>query len=194
MSRIVLASASPRRLELLREGGWEVVCDVSGAEEIEGEAYIPAVLALENARLKWRAVAPRHGGVVVAADTVVTHNRRYYGKPASLADARRMLGELRGGTHEVVTGVVVGIASGRIEEFYESTRVTFRNVDDAFISSYVSMGDPLDKAAGYAAQGDAGQLIERIDGSRSNVIGLPMERLGAVLFDAFGMVPQRLQR
>lgn len=144
--------------------------------------------------MKWAAVAPRHGGIVLAADTVVWARGKFYGKPSDLDDARRMLRELGGRAHEVVTGVVVGIFGGRIEEFAERTEVVFREIDDEFIEEYVGSIDPLDKAAGYAAQGDGGRLIERYDGTLTNVIGLPMERLGEVVGEAFGLVPQRLQR
>lgn len=193
-SAIVLASASPRRSDLLRKAGWAVTCDPSGVDEIEGCYESPGGLALANARLKWHAVAPRHAGIVLAADTVVWANGKFYGKPSNLEEARGMLVELRGRTHEVVTGVVVGISSGRVEEFQVSTLVTFREVDDTFIADYVLSIDPLDKAAGYAAQDDDGRLIASVQGSMTNVIGLPMERLSEVLSEAFGAGPQRLQR
>lgn len=181
-------------MDLLVGAGWDVVCVPSGADEIEGGNCPPAELALENARLKWLPVAASHSGIVLAADTVVWGNGKFYGKPADLDEARCMLRELGGRTHEVVTGVVVGIAGGRVEEFFESTQVSFRQIDDEFIEGYVRSINPLDKAAGYAAQGDDGQLIARCEGSLTNVIGLPMERLGEVLLGAFGVVPQRLQR
>ncbi len=152
-SRIVLASASPRRSDLLVSAGWEVFCDPSGVPEIEGGSLSPAALALENARLKWAAVAPRHGGIVLAADTVVWARGKFYGKPSDLDDARRMLRELGGRAHEVVTGVVVGIFGGRIEEFAERTEVVFREIDEEFIEEYVRSIDPLDKAAGVCGAG-----------------------------------------
>lgn len=195
-ARIVLASASPRRRDLLAGAGWDVVCVPSGAEEIAGGSWSAEGMALENARLKWRAVASHHDAIVLAADTVVWAGGKFYGKPVDHDDARRMLRELGGRTHEVVTGVVVGVAGGRVEEFFESTRVTFREIDEGFIEEYVRLVDPLDKAGGYAAQGDDGRLIAGYEGSLTNVIGLPMERLGEVLEGEFGVVPvpQRLQR
>ena len=107
MKSIVLASASPRRLHLLREAGYDVEVDISGAEEIEDHSLTPDNLALENARLKWCAIAARRpDDYVLAADTVVWLGGRFYGKPANLAEARQMLASLVGRTHEVVTGVV----------------------------------------------------------------------------------------
>jgi septum formation protein len=184
---IVLASASPRRLELLESAGWIVECDPSGAVEVEFGLDTPAALAMANARLKWGAVAHRHAGVVLSADTVVWMGGKSYGKPADRLEARRMLTELSGATHEVVTGVKVGIFGDRVVELHVSSRVTFRAVDEAFICDYVERINPLDKAAGYAAQGDNGRLISRIEGPLSNVIGLPIEKVQEVLSAEFGL-------
>jgi septum formation protein len=190
--RIVLASVSPRRLDLLRATGFEVVCDPSGVAEIESGFSSPHELALVNAGLKWQAVAIRHKEILVSADTVVWGNNKFYGKPRDLIEAKLMLNELGGRTHEVVTGVVVGIPGGRVESFAESSRVTFRAIDEVFIDSYLKSINPLDKAAGYAAQGDGGRLISALEGSLTNVIGLPMERLGEVLASKFGVLPSAL--
>lgn len=188
MKPLVLASASPRRLELLKNAGWPVEVDVSGAEEIEDHSMGPDTLALENARLKWRAIASRRPlDFIVAADTVVWHGGRFYGKPADLQEARQMLASLAGRTHEVVTGVVVGRFAD-YAEFSEHSMVTFHDLDLESIDRYLESINPLDKAGGYAAQGDSGCLIAKVEGSLSNVIGLPMERLAEVLRDA-----QRLQ-
>jgi len=161
---------------------------VSGVDEIEDASLEPGVLALENARLKWRFIASqRPGDLIVAADTVVWCEGRFYGKPTDLADARRMLGMLSGRTHEVVTGVVAGCLSNPTE-FAEHSMVTFHDLNDESITSYLASINPLDKAGGYAAQDDGGRLISKIEGSLSNVIGLPMERLVEILHGA-----QRLQ-
>lgn len=181
MKPLVLASESPRRLQLLREAGWEVEVDVSGADEIEDHSLQPDFLALENARLKWRAIAARRpADFIVAADTVVWRDGKFYGKPADLEDARRMLAFLVGRSHEVVTGVVAGRLADPVE-FAERSLVTFHDLTPASIEGYLSSINPLDKAGGYAAQDDEGRLIARIEGSLSNVIGLPMERLAEVL-------------
>ena len=188
MRSVVLASASPRRLYLLKQAGFHVEVDVSGAEEIEDHSLTPGNLALENARLKWRAIASRRpDDFILAADTVVWLEGRFYGKPADLQEARQMLASLAGRTHEVVTGVVVGRLAD-YAEFEEHSMVTFHDLDLESIDRYLESINPLDKAGGYAAQGDSGRLIAKIEGSSSNVIGLPMERLAEVLRDA-----QRLQ-
>ena len=188
MKPLVLASASPRRLQLLKQAGFHVEVDISGAEEIEDHALTPDNLALENARLKWRAIATRRPeDFILAADTVVWLGGRFYGKPSDLAEARQMLASLVGRTHEVVTGVVVGRLSGCVE-FAEHSMVTFHDLNSVSIARYLESINPLDKAGGYAAQDDDGRLIAKIEGSRSNVIGLPMERLAEVLLGA-----QRLQ-
>lgn len=181
MKPLVLASASPRRLQLLREAGWAVEVDVSGADEIEDHSLQPDFLALENARLKWRAIAARRpADFIVAADTVVWRDGKFYGKPADLDDARGMLTLLVGRSHEVVTGVVTGRLADPVE-FAERSLVTFHELTPASIEDYLSSINPLDKAGGYAAQDNGGRLIAKIEGSLSNVIGLPMERLAEVL-------------
>ena len=180
--KIVLASASPRRKQLLEEAGYLVECIISGAEEIEDHSFAPADLALENATRKARIVAkdsPAH--VVIAADTVVWKNGRFFGKPSDLDDAFRMLKELAGHTHEVVTGVVIYFPDGGTAIFSESSLVTFHALDDGEIRSYLESIHPLDKAGAYAAQGDNGRIIKNIQGSVTNVIGLPLERIREVL-------------
>lgn len=177
MRPLVLASASPRRLQLLREAGWSVEVDISGADEIEDHSLTPHALALENARRKWNAIAARRSeDLIVAADTVVWLSGRFYGKPANLSEARKMLASLVGRTHQVVTGVVAGSRSAPVE-FSELSMVTFHDLTPESIEDYLGSINPLDKAGGYAAQHDGGRLIEKIEGSLSNVIGLPMERL-----------------
>lgn len=180
--KIVLASASPRRKQLLEEAGFLVECIVSGAEEIEDHSFAPADLALENAARKARIVAkasPDH--LVIAADTVVWKNHRFFGKPGDLDEAFRMLKELVGHTHEVVTGVVIHFPGGRNEIFSESSLVTFHALNDGEIRAYLESIHPLDKAGAYAAQENNGRIIKRIEGSVTNVIGLPVERVREVL-------------
>ena len=176
--RVVLASASPRRKYLLEEAGFDVVCVVSAAEELEDHSFTPSALALENASRKARAVAGRFPDeTVIAADTVVWMDGRFFGKPSGRDDALRMLLELSGRTHEVVTGVVVQIPGLPLREFSECSRVSFHPLGTSALTAYLDSIHPLDKAGSYAAQDDNGRIIRSIEGSLTNVIGLPMERL-----------------
>lgn len=180
--RLVLASASPRRKLLLEEAGYSVECVPSHADEREDDSRLPADLALLNAGLKAEAVAAlRPDRIVLAADTVVWLDGRFFGKPANGPDAVRMLTALQGRTHEVVTGVVVVVPGVGRECFSESSRVTIRAMGLEAVTSYLASIHPFDKAGAYAAQDDDGRLIERIDGSRTNVIGLPMEKVAECL-------------
>jgi len=159
-----------------------VRCEISGAEELEHDSLAPAALALENASRKVRIVSARFPDeLVVAADTVVAMDGVFYGKPSNMDDAFRMISELSGKTHEVVTGVVIHFPGGKKHEFSESSLVTFRPLGPDEIRSYLASIHPLDKAGAYAAQDDNGRIIERIEGSVTNVIGLPLERLGEIL-------------
>ena len=142
----------------------------------------PEALAVINAKRKWNAVALQYPDeIVVAADTVVWLDGRFYGKPVDFAEAMKMLTDLSGRTHQVVTGVVLGRAGEGIQEFAEVTWVTFHTLAEDEIAAYLKSIHPLDKAGAYAAQDDNGRLIAKVDGSISNVIGLPMEKLGAFL-------------
>lgn len=180
--KIILASASPRRRQLLEEAGYEIECVVSGAGEIEDDSFFPAALALENASRKAALVAHRFPeNIVLAADTVVWRDGRFFGKPDNLDAAHRMLTDLVGRTHEVVTGVVIHLPGGTVEQFSESSLVTFRPLAGDEIHAYLASIHPLDKAGSYAAQDDNGRIIARIEGSVTNVIGLPLERVRKVL-------------
>ena len=167
---------------MLEEAGYHVECIVSGAEEIEDHAYSPADLALENASRKAEIVAGNFPDrIVIAADTVVWKEGRFFGKPADHAEAFRMLKTLTGHTHEVVTGVVIHFPRGIGMKFAESSLVTFHQLEDEEIRSYLESIHPLDKAGAYAAQDDNGRIIKKIEGSVANVIGLPVERVREAL-------------
>lgn len=146
-----------------------------------------AAVALEKAR----AVARRWTGgpaVVLGADTEVVLDGRYLGKPLDPADAARMLGELSGRTHEVVTGVaLVDALSGREESLAVTTRVTMINAGAGEIEAYVATGEPLDKAGAYAVQGSGARLVARVDGCFTNVVGLPVETTRRLL-NRWGLV------
>jgi len=180
---LILASASPRRQELLRQCGvcFEVV--PADTPERDDDALTARELAQLNAHRKARAVAKRYPDrLVLGADTVVACGPRLYGKPADRADALRMLGELQGRTHEVVTGVcLLHLRAHRECLFAEATAVTFRPLSEAQLRDYLARVHPLDKAGAYAIQEHGELLVAEIVGSYSNVVGLPVERLLAVL-------------
>lgn len=174
---IILASQSPRRRELLSLYGIPFVVEPSQADEehVSG-AGAERVRALS--RLKMREVAARHPGrVVLAADTLVCVDDEIMGKPKDEADAIRMLRLLSGRAHEVHTGVCLCCADGRELCGIETTRVCFMPMTDEDIRRYVATGEPMDKAGAYAIQGAAGIFISHIEGSPSNVIGLPLALL-----------------
>jgi len=181
--RIVLASASPRRVELLRAAGLRFdIVPPAGVEEITG-GLPPDVLAIRNAERKADAVAAQQtDAIVIAADTVVALGTETFGKPRDLDEAGRMLARLAGQLHEVLTGVcVVHRPFDTHLSFCERTRVWMQPLTGDQIRDYFTKMDPLDKAGAYAIQEHGAGIIERIDGSYSNVVGLPVERLMATL-------------
>ena len=170
--KLVLASASPRRRELLGLLGLEFEVVPAGVAEItDGD---PPVIVVENALRKARAVAgARPGAVVLGVDTDVVCDGRLLGKPGDDGDATARLRALAGRTHEVLSGIAL-IAGGREERELVRTAVTFRTLDDREIEAYVASGEWRDRAGGYAVQGLGSALVERIEGDLSNVIGLPI--------------------
>lgn len=181
--RIILASASPRRELLLREMGLHcTVIPPTGVEEAE-TGFAPDVLAMHNAQRKARAVAGHHrDALVFGADTIVVRAGKIYGKPRDLAAAERMLAELAGHRHEVITGVCVIHHAFELElTFAETSRVWMRPLDLPAIRAYFAKVNPLDKAGSYGAQEFGEMIIERHEGSFANIMGLPVERLRASL-------------
>jgi len=182
VTELVLASASLRRRELLAQLG--LVFDVVAADVDEsprdGEPPVTYVRRLSIEKL--RAVTARIGGdgVVVAADTTVDLGGRILGKPADAAEARAMLMSLSGTTHDVHTGVSVASA-GRIVSDVATTAVTFVNLTPDVLGWYIATGEPFDKAGAYAIQGAGAVLVERVSGSVSNVIGLPLALLANLM-------------
>lgn len=176
---LILASASPRRAELLRDLGLEFTVITSAAEEAHQEDFTARELCLVNAYRKAHVVAKRHPqALVLGADTLVYLGTTLYGKPADMADARRMLGELAGHTHQVVTAVcMLHLERHRCRLFAETTNVTFKPVTSEQIATYLAAIQPLDKAGAYAIQDHGDHIVERINGSFSNVVGLPAERV-----------------
>ena len=183
---LVLASASPRRRVLLEQLGIPLRVDPPHLDErvLPGEA--PGAYVLRLAREKARAVHARHpGSTVLAADTSVVLDGVVLGKPATTDEALAMLRALSGRTHEVMTAVAVAEAG---EELI-TAGVTFAAATEAALRWYVSTGEPMDKAGGYAVQGIGGFLVERIDGSHSAVVGLPLVETLALLRRAGYILP-----
>jgi septum formation protein len=181
--RLVLASASPRRGQLLADAGYEFEVVAPAVAEVQtGNLTLREVTSF-NALRKGLAVARAHPDrVVLAADTLVALDGRLIGKPADRADAARLLRLLSGRTHLVASGVFIGhLHLGRSIAFSVLSRVVFKKLSDRMIDEYLATIDPLDKAGGYAAQGTGRAIIARLIGSRSNVIGLPLEKTRAAL-------------
>jgi septum formation protein len=172
---IILASASPRRRELLERAG--VIFEImhSPADEIHDASIPPEELCETNAALKAEAVAAiRPDATVIGADTLVFIDGEPLGKPADLDEARAMLRRLAGRVHKVCTGVCVIFPDGRRELFHDTTEVTFRPLDDAAIEGYLTVANPLDKAGAYGIQESSERIIAGISGSYENVMGLPV--------------------
>jgi len=178
--KLILASASERRAEILRDAGFSFSIMSSAIDEtpFPGESAHDLVqrLAFLKAELvAARAVAP---AIVVGADTEVTLEGHIFGKPRSTDDARRMLEALSGHTHTVVTGVaLIRLPDAERRTFFDSTLVQFAPLTEEDITRYLATGEPRDKAGGYAIQGHAGRFIPRIEGCYFNVVGLPLARL-----------------
>jgi septum formation protein len=183
LPKLILASASPRRAELLRELQPEFQIVPSDAPEVIDEQLTPHELCQLNAHRKARAVAKKiPDALVLGADTLVFLDGEIMGKPGDLADARRMLARLQGRTHQVVTGVsLIHLRGGRERLFAVGTDVTFRPLDETQINGYLSRMSPLDKAGAYAIQEHGDMIVSEIFGSYSNVVGLPVERLQSEL-------------
>ncbi len=180
---LILASASPRRAELLRQLGVEFAVVAGQPEEIQPEHLSPHEIAQINAYRKARVIAKQHpDALVLGADTIVCLGRTLLGKPADFEEACLMLARLQGRTHEVVTGVcLMHLRVHRQQVFAASTAVTFRHLHAGQIRRYLSRIDPLDKAGAYAIQEEGDAIVKQISGSFSNVVGLPVERLREAL-------------
>ena len=186
--RLILASASPRRAALLCEAGYVFDVEPAHVDESALAGEHARAYVLRVAAVKARAIAPMYpDDVVLAADTTVVVDGEMLGKPADDDEATAMLVRLSGRTHEVLTGVVI-IRAGRESSEAVSTRVRFRPLTAAEIEGYVASGEPHDKAGGYGVQGLAARFVESVEGSYSNVVGLPV---GAVrrLLEAGGLAP-----
>ena len=180
---IVLASASPRRRELLEMLGVRdfKICPAVGEEKIEdGLRPDGIVCSLSKAKAEEVRAGRNNDDVIIAADTIVWCNGRVFGKPKTEEEAKLMLSELSGKSHEVYTGVTV-IKGETIISEAECTKVYFRKLDEAEIEAYILSGEPMDKAGAYGIQGKASLFAEGIEGDFFNVMGLPLCRLGKML-------------
>lgn len=186
-TKLVLASQSPRRIELMQEAGYVFEILVPEVEEAHDASLTPEALTVENARLKATAAALRHpDALVIGADTLVYVDGFPLGKPQDMEEAHAMLQRLSGRSHQVCTGVYLARQGGQEGDgFHVITEVVFKPLTSDHIRAYHARCNPLDKAGGYGIQQDGDMLLERYQGSWTNVMGLPMERLRAEL-SAFG--------
>lgn len=185
--RLILASASPRRSELLAQAGYAFEVEAADVDESLRQGEAPAVYVVRLAQEKARAVLSKHRDetnlMVLGADTTVVLDGKILGKPADAADAKQMLCLLSGRTHQVFTGIAAATCAG-ITGAVESTDVTFSEISETELDFYCATSEPLDKAGAYGIQGYAARWIPRIDGCYFNVMGLPIARMVRLLNDA----------
>lgn len=184
--KLILASASPRRAEILRSAGLSFEIAVANVDEAplanESPEQLVRRLALAKAETAIGSRGTREPAMVIGADTIVVAGRRILGKPGTTARAVEMLRELQGREHRVITGVaVIAAASGESLTETESTTVWFDPMTEKEIADYVATGEPVDKAGAYAIQGIASRYISKIEGDYFNVVGLPIARVWKML-------------
>ena len=187
--RLILASGSPRRRALLEAAGFDFEVEESGVEEALRAGEPAEAFAQRVAREKALRVAASRPteSLILGADTVVVLDGEILGKPADAAQARRMLRRLSGRTHQVHTAVcLVRAPQSVVAEALETTLVTFRDLDEREIRDYIASGEPFDKAGGYGIQGRASKFVSGLEGSYSNVVGLPVERVAEMLRPLLG--------
>ena len=179
---LVLASASPRRAELLTAAGYDFTIDPADVDESVSAGESPEQYVVRVARDKARAVAGRlgPGALVLGADTTVVADGEILAKPADESDAARMLQTLAGREHDVLTGVAMVYGDREVTEVV-STRVRLLPLDEEDIRWYVGTGEPMGKAGAYGIQGRAARFVDRIEGSWSNVVGLPVATVNEML-------------
>jgi septum formation protein len=185
-TKLILASASPRRAEILENAGYAFTVVSSAIDEtpIPGETAEVMVQRLADAKAELVAARSVGPAIVIAADTAVLIGTQVLGKPRTTEDARQMLQLLSGMTHSVITGVsLVRLPDVERRSFVEATQVHFATLASDEIEEYLATGEPFDKAGGYAIQGRAGRFIPRIEGCYFNVVGLPLARLARELAD-----------
>ena len=185
--KLILASASPRRAEILRDAGFtfEVIpahVDETRCPRESAAGYVSRLASSKANLVAQTLAAKKERAYVIGADTAVVAGRHILGKPADAAEARRTLRLLSGKTHKVLTGVsIVSVPSGKEARHVETTRVQFLRLTDADIREYVATGEPFDKAGAYGVQGIGGRFVRRIEGCYFNVMGLPLSRVWTML-------------
>lgn len=174
MKKIILASSSPRRRELMTTAGQEFEVIVKDVDESIPEGTAPVDAAKMTAKKKALAVAEEYPeNTVIGADTIVVAGEKILGKPADRADACRMLRMLSGKVHEVITGVCI-VCGEKLENFAQVSKVKFYELTDEEIEAYVDTNEPMDKAGAYGIQGKGCVLVEKIEGDYFNIVGLPV--------------------
>lgn len=182
LPKIILASGSPRRVEIMQSVGWEFEKAVPDIDETELPGEAPDVYVQRLAKTKAEAIAARFPGrIVLGADTTVVIDDQIIGKPIDMDDARRMLSMLSGRWHEVLTGVAV--VNGATRVGLQRTRVKFAELNQSETDFLAERGDPLDKAGAYAVQAQAALFIEGIEGDYWNVVGLPISLVYRLILD-----------
>ncbi|MBI5196812.1 MAG: septum formation protein Maf [Nitrospirae bacterium] len=197
MKKIILASTSPRRKEMLKMIGLKFKVDANGHEEKRRHGLSPRTLARLLSREKAKSAAVRHkNALIIAADTFIVFKGKLFGKPHKKEEALRMLLTLNGKAHTVITGfTIIDTAGGKIISRSAKTKVWFKKLTADEIKSYVKSGEPLDKAGGYAVQGRGAFLIKKIEGDFLNVVGLPLRMLikslrefGVCTLNSYGII------
>ena len=195
LPKLILASGSPRRAEILTSVGWEFTKDSADIDETELAGEVPEDYVQRLAKEKAERVAQKYtDAIILGADTTVVINDQIIGKPVDLADAKRMLKMLSGNWHEVLTGVaLVKVSSSKSQVpslksvvGIQSTRVKFAAMSESEIEFLAEKGDPLDKAGAYAVQAQAALFIEKIEGDYWNVVGLPVSLVYGLIQDLSG--------
>ena len=178
LPKLILASASPRRAEILTAVGWQFEKEVADVDETEFSGEKPEDYVQRLAKAKAETVAANHeNALVLGADTIVVIENKIVGKPKGFEDARRMLQMLSGNWHEVLTGIAlirVSAGNSEIKVDLQKTRVKFAKLNDSEVEFLIEKGEPLDKAGAYAVQAQAALFIEEIEGDYWNVVGLPV--------------------
>ena len=183
MKKLILASTSPRRKELLSSTGIQYEIEASEYEEDMTLPLTPSELAKQLSKGKAEAVAAKHtNAIVIGADTFIVHKDKVLGKPHTPERAKEMLTELSGTTHSIITGfTVIDSNTHKTVSKAEEVNIYFRTLTEKEIDDYVATGEPLDRAGGYAGQGIGKSLIERIEGDHNTMVGLPLDALFEVL-------------